>query len=89
MAYDFGPHAKVDAAGFYPGNAYVHWIGADAYNLPGAPFRTQAELLDPALAFAVAHKKAVLVGETASLSARRRRRHGSRRTAPGRPRTRR
>ena len=41
MAYDFGPHAKVDAASFYPGDTYVHWIGADAYNLPGAPFRTR------------------------------------------------
>jgi hypothetical protein len=69
MAYDFGPHAKVDAASFYPGNAYVHWVGADAYNLPGAPFRTQAELLDPAVAFAVAHRKPFLVGETASLTA--------------------
>ena len=68
MAYDFGAHAKVDAAGFYPGNAYVHWIGADAYNFPGAPFRTQAELLDPALAFAHAHGKPFIVGETASLS---------------------
>jgi hypothetical protein len=66
MAYDFGPHAKVDAASFYPGNAYVHWIGADAYNLPGAPFRTQAELLDPAVAFAAAHSKPFMVGETAS-----------------------
>ena len=68
MAYDFGPHANVDAAAFYPGNAYVHWIGADAYNFPGAPFRTQAELLDPALAFAHAHAKPFIVGETASLS---------------------
>jgi hypothetical protein len=69
MAYDFGPHANVAAAGFYPGNAYVHWIGADAYNFPGAPFRTQAELLDPALAFAHEHGKPFIVGETASLSA--------------------
>jgi hypothetical protein len=69
MAYDFGPNAKVDAASFYPGNAYVHWIGADAYNLPGAPFRTQAQLLDPAVAFAVAHRKPFMVGETASLTA--------------------
>jgi mannan endo-1,4-beta-mannosidase len=68
MAYDFGPYANVDAAGFYPGDAYVHWIGADAYNFPGAPFRTQAELLDPALAFAHKHKKPFIVGETASLS---------------------
>ena len=68
MAYDFGPYANVDAAAFYPGNAYVHWIGADAYNFPGAPFRTQAELLDPALAFAHKHKKPFIVGETASLS---------------------
>jgi hypothetical protein len=69
MAYDFGPHAKVDATSFYPGNAYVHWIGADAYNLPGAPFRSQAELLDPAVAFAVAKHKPFMVGETASLTA--------------------
>jgi hypothetical protein len=68
MAYDFGPHAQVDAAAFYPGNAYVHWIGADAYNLPGAPFRTQAELLDPVVSFAVTHGKPFLVGETASLT---------------------
>ena len=69
MAFDFGPYANVDAALFYPGNAYVHWVGADAYNLPGAPFRTQAELLDPAVAFAVAHRKPFIVGETASLTA--------------------
>jgi hypothetical protein len=68
MAYDFGPYANVDATAFYPGNAYVHWIGADAYNFPGAPFRTQAELLDPALAFAHKHNKPFIVGETASLS---------------------
>ena len=68
MAYDFGPYANVDAAAFYPGNAYVHWIGADAYNFPGVPFRTQAELLDPALAFAHKHDKPFIVGETASLS---------------------
>jgi hypothetical protein len=68
MAYDFGPHAKVDAAAFYPGNSYVHWIGADAYNFPGVPFRTQAQLLDPALAFAHKHGKPFIVGETASLS---------------------
>lgn len=68
MAYDFGPHANVDAASFYPGNDYVHWIGADAYNLPGAPFRTQAELLDPVVAFAHKHQKPFIVGETASLS---------------------
>jgi hypothetical protein len=68
MAYDFGPHAKVDAASFYPGNAYVHWIGADAYNFPGAPFRTQTQLLDPVVAFAHAHAKPFIVGETASLS---------------------
>jgi hypothetical protein len=67
MAYDFGPHAKVDATAFYPGDAYVHWIGADAYNFPGVPFRTQAELLNPAVAFATAHRKAFIVGETASL----------------------
>ncbi len=69
MAYDFGPHAKVDAASFYPGDAYVHWIGADAYNLPGAPFRAQADLLNPAVAFATLHRKPFLVGETASLTA--------------------
>jgi Glycosyl hydrolase family 26 len=68
MAYDFGPHANVDAASFYPGDAYVHWIGADAYNFPGAPFRTQAELLDPVVAFAHKHGKPFIVGETASLS---------------------
>jgi len=68
MAYDFGPYANVDAAAFYPGNAYVHWIGADAYNFPGVPFRTHAELLDPALAFAHKHDKPFIVGETASLS---------------------
>ena len=67
MAYDFGAHAKVDARSFYPGNAYVHWIGADAYNFPGVPFRTQAELLNPAVAFATLHRKPFIVGETASL----------------------
>jgi len=68
MAYDFGPHARVDARTFYPGDAYVHWIGADAYNLPGAPFRTQDELLDAAVTFAHAHHKPFIVGETASLA---------------------
>jgi hypothetical protein len=68
MAFDFGAHAKVDARTFYPGDLYVHWIGADAYNLPGAPFRTQDELLDAAVAFAHAHDKPFIVGETASLA---------------------
>jgi hypothetical protein len=68
MAFDFGPHANVDARTFYPGDTYVHWIGADAYNLPGAPFRTQDELLDAAVAFAHAHAKPFIVGETASLA---------------------
>jgi mannan endo-1,4-beta-mannosidase len=68
MAFDFGPHAKVDARTFYPGDTYVHWVGADAYNLPGAPFRTQDELLDAAVAFAHAHAKPFIVGETASLA---------------------
>jgi hypothetical protein len=68
MAFDFGPHAKVDARTFYPGDMYVHWIGADAYNLPGAPFRTQDDLLDAAVAFAHAHDKPFIVGETASLA---------------------
>jgi hypothetical protein len=68
MAFDFGPYAKVDARTFYPGDLYVHWIGADAYNLPGAPFRTQDELLDAAVAFAHAHHKPFIVGETASLA---------------------
>ena len=68
MAFDFGAHAKVDARTFYPGDMYVHWIGADAYNLPGAPFRTQDELLDAAVAFAHAHDKPFIVGETASLA---------------------
>src|SRR5205085_11862224 len=49
MAYDFGPHANIDATRFYPGDRYVHWIGADAYNFPTAPFRDQATLLDPAV----------------------------------------
>ena len=67
MAYDFGAHAKVDAAGFYPGNAYVHWIGADAYNFPGAR-STPGGVARSALAFAHAHGKPFIVGETASLS---------------------
>jgi hypothetical protein len=69
MAYDFGPHANVDATRFYPGDRYVHWIGADAYNFPTAPFRDQAALLDPAVAFAAEHGKPFIVGETASLGA--------------------
>jgi mannan endo-1,4-beta-mannosidase len=68
MAFDFGAHAKVDARTFYPGDNYVHWIGADAYNLPGAPFRTQDELLDAAVSFAHDHNKPFIVGETASLA---------------------
>ena len=68
MAFDFAPRANVDARAFYPGDTYVHWIGADAYNLPGAPFRTQDELLDAAVTFAHAHHKPFIVGETASLA---------------------
>jgi mannan endo-1,4-beta-mannosidase len=68
MAFDFGAYANVDARTFYPGDDYVHWIGADAYNLPGAPFRTQDDLLDAAVTFAHAHHKPFIVGETASLA---------------------
>ena len=67
MAFDFATRANVDATAFYPGDSYVHWIGADAYNLPSAPFRTPDQLLDDAVAFATAHAKPFLVGETASL----------------------
>ena len=67
MAFDFGPYAKIDARRFYPGNRYVDWIGADAYNFPTAPFRTQSELLNHAVRFATDHRKPFLVGETASL----------------------
>jgi mannan endo-1,4-beta-mannosidase len=67
MAFDFAPYAHVDARLFYPGDAYVHWIGADAYNFPTAPFRTPGQLLNGALRFAIAHGKPFLVGETASL----------------------
>src|SRR5689334_1480798 len=52
MAFDFATRANVDATAFYPGDSYVHWIGADAYNLPSAPFRTPDQLLDNAVAFA-------------------------------------
>jgi Glycosyl hydrolase family 26/PASTA domain len=46
-----------DIASYYPGDAYVDWIGADAYDV-GPP-----SWLDPVYAFAIAHAKPFFLAE--------------------------
>ncbi len=59
-AKGFGPGG--DAAAYYPGDAQVDWICADAY--PGfGPYRTFSRTVQPFLRWAAHHRKPVMIGE--------------------------
>jgi len=53
--YDWGWDPNWQA--YYPGDAYVDWVGADVYPI------AQPEWLDPVYSFATAHKKPLFIGE--------------------------
>ena len=65
MSFDF-PRV---AAQYWPGAAYVDWVGADGYNFPGTPWRTFGTIFSAAYAFAAAQHKPLIVAETASPAA--------------------
>lgn len=57
------------ADGFYPGDQYVDWVAADGYarpkpDKPEYDYRAFDDMFDAAHAFAVAHGKPFMVGET-------------------------
>ena len=61
-------YAYGDARSWYPGKAYVHYVGTDAYNwYPGRrgfEWRSFKEVMRPAYRFAVARGKPMMIGET-------------------------
>ena len=63
MAFDF---ARGVAQQFWPGGAYVDWVGPDGYNFPGRSFRDWQTIFGAAYAFAVAQGKPMMIPETAS-----------------------
>jgi hypothetical protein len=50
---------------FYPGDAFVDWIGLDMYNQPNWP-RSPGEMLQPAYEFAAARHKPIILTEVGS-----------------------
>jgi hypothetical protein len=63
MSFDFPTGI---AQRFWPGAAYVDWVGADGYNFPGHTWRTFGTIFAGAYAFAVSQGKPFIVAETAS-----------------------
>ena len=63
MAFDF---ARGVAQQFWPGSAYVDWVGPDGYNFPGRSFRDWQTIFGSAYEFAVAQHKPMMIPETAS-----------------------
>ncbi|HUZ84456.1 MAG TPA: glycosyl hydrolase [Gaiellales bacterium] len=63
MSFDF---ARGVAQHYWPGAAYVDWVGADGYNFPGATWRSFGTIFASAYAFAVSQHKPMIVAETAS-----------------------
>jgi hypothetical protein len=56
----------VPAAPYYPGDAYVDWVGIDAYDTTAAGF---AGTFAPIYAVAAAYHKPILIGETGEAAA--------------------
>ena len=67
MSWTFDSDSGRDLMGYYPGNEYVDLIGVDGYNWhgvrPDEPWRSFAEILRPARAFARSHHKPWIVAE--------------------------
>ena len=74
-AYSFAakPTRPEYAGNYYPGDAYVDDVAEDAYNWDGcdntSAWRDLSAVAEPALAFATAHDKLVVVAEFASQAA--------------------
>ena len=66
MAFDF---ARGVAQRYWPGSAYVQWVGADGYNFPGSTWHSFGQLFQSAYSFAVAQRKPLIAAETASPAA--------------------
>ncbi len=66
MGHTFGDPRKAES--FYPGDAYVDYVGADRYNRyacePSAEWRELAALFEPAARWAEEHKKHMIIAET-------------------------
>jgi len=60
---NFEPALRLDR--FYPGDAYVDWIGVDMYNHPHWP-RSPGEMLQPVYEFATARHKRLILTEVGS-----------------------
>ena len=69
-AYGFVRTGDHSAANYYPGDNYVDYVAADAYNWggcgPGTPWRDLSVVANPVLAFAQAHGKLAMLAEFGS-----------------------
>ena len=65
MAFDY---ANGVAATFWPGAAYVDYVGADGYDFPGARWWTFGHIFTAAYAYSVAQAKPLFIAETAANS---------------------
>jgi hypothetical protein len=63
MAFDFEGGI---ARSFWPGDAYVNWVGADGYNFPGKTWHSFRDIFQGAYHFAYMHGKRMIIAETAS-----------------------
>ena len=71
-AYGFVRKGAGNANNYYPGDTYVDYVAADAYNWggcgPGTPWRDLSVVANPVLAFAEAHGKLAMLAEFGSQS---------------------
>ena len=71
-AYGFVRKGDHNAANYYPGDNYVDYVAADAYNWGGcvshSSWRDLSAIADPVLAFAEAHDKLAMLAEFGSQS---------------------
>ena len=67
MSWTFDPRSGRDPMDWYPGDAYVNFVGSDGYNWaphkPGAPWESFATVFAPTVSFARAHSKRVMAVE--------------------------
>jgi hypothetical protein len=71
-AYGFVRKGAGNAINYYPGDNYVDYVAADAYNwggcVAGTPWRDLSAVANPVLAFAEAHGKLAMLAEFGSQS---------------------
>jgi hypothetical protein len=65
MAFDY---ANGVAQQFWPGAAYVDYVGADGYNFPGPHWSTFGHIFTAAYSYSVAQAKPLFIAETAANS---------------------